>query len=77
MLTGVPVRDPLDMSLNESRMSLIGAPHSLQQLNPNASIHIMEDSKMRVIKNKLKGYMTEQDITLDTLFRLIDTNSDS
>lgn len=29
-----------------------------------------------VIKNKLKQYMQTQDITLATLFKLIDTNSD-
>ena len=29
------------------------------------------------IKNKLKQYMQAQDITLQTLFKLIDTNSDS
>lgn len=46
-----------------------------------------EDPKLRkllcfndalgVIKNKLKQYMQAQDITLKTLFKLIDTNSDS
>lgn len=62
------------MSMNESRVSGM-APHSIHLLNP--SVHIVEDSKMRMIKNKLKDYMTQQDITLDTLFKLIDTNSDS
>ena len=45
--------------MNESRISLGGAPSQIHLLNPNANIYVMEDSKMRMIKNKLKDYMTE------------------
>lgn len=70
------------MSLNESRMSLGGnnLAHSMSLQLPasgNITVPVVEDSKMRMIKNKMKQYMTTQDITLATLFKLIDTNSDS
>lgn len=68
-----PAPDTLSESHNQSMLGYaIYEDPKLSKLNSN----VFMIAYIGIIKNKLKNYITKLDITLSSLFQLIDTNSD-